>query len=88
MTHAEALNEAQQRWGVHAFAYTHISDSPQDLNLESVVYEVGETEYGGYQAPDERHVEMEAEWDHTYGSGDSWEAAFADADRRDTGRDR
>lgn len=72
MTRAEALAEARRRWGKHAFAdwFTTHDDPPEH------VFKVGYFSYPG----------MGTEREHWMGAGADADAAFADADRRDTGR--
>lgn len=67
MTRAEALAEAQRRWGTNAYVQRGpISDT----------YRVGTEHFDPfYPGNPADHFEVK-------GSGDSWEAAFADADRR------
>lgn len=68
MTRMEALAEAQRRWGPTAYADAM---PPEDTGLSFTDYAVG------YDAEDPDEPEEVQK-----GHGDSWEAAFADADRR------
>ena len=87
MTQAEALAEAQRRWGQGGFVDARIRlGYGCRENVECVVYTVGDSR-DVYQAANERQAEIDGCEEYPMGQGDSWEAAFADADRRDTGRD-
>lgn len=72
MTRTEALAEAQRRWGTSG----EVNTLTEPRSMREVgdsplsLYEVGILEGGG------------GDWD-VRGSGDSWEAAFADADRKE-----
>ena len=73
MTQAEALQEARKRWGMNGQAWRkNRRSSPKNLIHGTTRYFVS-----GFARADIG--------DRKYGSGESWESAFADADRREKG---
>ena len=71
MTREEALAEARRRWGGNAVATDVLA-----MFASKQGYEVG------VMIGNEK---KELKWTDTYGRGDSWEAAFEDATRRESG---
>lgn len=71
MTRAQALAEARRRWGPEAFAmpYRH-----RPLVMVGIIVPAKDLTTG---EPTTAHVQK--------GEGHSWEAAFADADKREGG---
>lgn len=69
MTNHDALAEARRRWGREAWAHEWYRPAPTDGEGDIRCFEVG------YDGPGDIWI--------TVGVGETWDAAFANADRRE-----
>lgn len=74
MTREEALQEAKRRWGLAGEAFDRLTDNPE---VSMDVLNKTSRRIGRYWVGS-----VTGHPDTLYGNGHTWEAAFADADRR------
>jgi hypothetical protein len=78
MTEQDALNKSRELWGPKAAIYDRLTRNAEDRIRNPQYYKrtdkwVGCASFQDYKG------------EHIYGNGDTWEAAFADAEERQKG---